>query len=109
MTENAKEGLIQRSVKREHVYCDVVDMYTEDVDAVLSEYPMLIRYKDERALDAGGVCRDLFSAFWEEAYLRHCDGERLFIIANNPSACSSDENLSSLGTILCHGFMVFYP
>lgn len=28
-----------------------------------------MEYEDEKAVDAGGATRDVFSAFWEQAYL----------------------------------------
>lgn len=37
---------------------------------ILEEYPFRVQYENELAVDTGGVCRDLFSAFWEEAYLK---------------------------------------
>lgn len=33
----------------------------------------------ENAVDAGGVSKNLFSAFWEIAYVKRLDGERLLI------------------------------
>ncbi len=92
-----------RSVSRETIYNDVVDMFGDNITDILVEYPLRIHYDGERAIDTGGVCRDMFSTFWTEAYLRHCDGERLFILANNPSTDS--KNLPLLGTILSYGFL----
>ena len=49
-------------------------------------------------MDIGGVCRDLFSAFWEDSYVKNFDGEKLLVPA---------VHLNTLhGTILSHGFMV---
>ncbi len=69
-----------RSVSRETIYNDVVDMFGDNIMDILVEYPLRIHYDGERAIDTGGVCRDMFLTFWTEAYLRHCDGERLFIL-----------------------------
>lgn len=100
---DANAGL-PRSVSRNNVYSDVVDMFRDNAVDILKEYPLRIRYDGEQAIDTGGVCRDMFSAFWSDVYLRHCDGERLFILANNPN--TDCKNLPLLGTILSHGFLV---
>ncbi len=70
---------IPRSVSRGTVYNDVVDEFRDNLTYILVEYSLRIHYDGERAIDTGGVHRDMFSTFWTEAYLRHCDGERLFI------------------------------
>ena len=46
----------------------------------------------------------MFSAFWDEAYLKHFDGERLLVPSVRPGTDMSE--LKLLGTILSHGFMV---
>ncbi len=95
---------LPRPIKRDNVYCDVLETYEENLLAVLDEFPFRIRYENEQAYDTGGVCRDMFSAFWEEVYLRHFDGERLLVPAVRPGMDISKFKL--LGTILAHGFMV---
>ena len=55
-------------------------------------------------MDVGGVCRNMFSCFWESAYLKHFDGERLLV-----PICRAGDSISSvstLGTIVSHGFLV---
>ena len=97
-------GGLDRLVERENLYEDVMKMYRENLEELLEEFPFRISFKMERAVDTGGVCRDFFSAFWEEAYVKHFDGERLLV-----PAVHANTNLASLpllGTILVHGFMV---
>ena len=36
--------------------------------AIVNEYPIHIKYNGEQAVDDGGVTRDMFSGFWEEAF-----------------------------------------
>jgi len=35
---------------------------------VVAEYQIMIKYSDEQAIDDGCVQKDMYSAFWEEAY-----------------------------------------
>ena len=50
----------------------------------------------------GGVARDAFSAFWENAYLAMFDGESLLILAIHHKV---DMNkFPVLGLILSHGY-----
>ena len=46
---------------------------------ILKELPFRVQFKSERAVDTGGVSRDMFSSFWEEAYRKNFDGESLLL------------------------------
>lgn len=81
---DAHQGM-PRPVRREFVYDDVIAMYHDNESAILKEFPFRVKYESEGALDTGGVCRDMFSAFWEEVYIKHFDGERLLIPAIHPN------------------------
>ena len=74
-----------RPIRRENVYNDVLKTYQENMSDILLEYPFRVRYEKERAVDTGGVCRDMFSAFWEEVYLKNLDGESLLVPAIHPN------------------------
>ena len=77
-----------RPIRRENVYNDVLKTYQENMSDILLEYPFRVRYEKERAVDTGGVCRDMFSAFWEEVYevyLNNLDGESLLVPAIHPN------------------------
>lgn len=93
-----------RAFRRDHIYSDVIEAYQDDLEEILREFPFRVRYEKERAVDTGGVCRDMFSAFWEQSYLKNFDGERLLVPAVNPNVDMSLFRL--LGTVLSHGFMV---
>lgn len=41
---------------------------------IIEQYPLSISFIGEKAYDAGGVCRDMLTGFWEEAYRRPFDG-----------------------------------
>ena len=99
-TMDAHQGM-PRLIRREFIYDDVIDMYRDNESAILNEFPFRISYESEQAVDTGGICRDMYSAFWEEVYL---DGERLLIPAVHPNA--DMQVFRILGTILAHGCMV---
>ncbi len=95
---------LERRFRRDSVYEDVIDMYKDDLEEILRDFPFRVRYVNELAVDTGGVCRDLFSAFWQESYVKDFDGEKLLV----PAVRSNIDmvSLRLLGTILSHGFMV---
>lgn len=93
-----------RCIRRDAVYDDVFNMYQRELADIIKEFPFWIEYSNERAVDTGGVCRDMFSCFWEEAYLKHFDGESLLVSAIN--ANSEMLKFPVLGAILAHGFFV---
>ncbi len=92
-----------RRFDRNEIYNDVVQTYVDDC-SILSEYPLKVSFIGEPAVDAGGVCREMYSCFWESAYLKHFDGETLLIPACRPGDDLS--LLTTLGTIVSHGFLV---
>ena len=53
-------------------------------------------------MDTGGVCRDMFSEFWDKAYEKAFDGANTLMPAVHPHVQIS---LFPLGAILSHGFM----
>ena len=54
-------------------------------------------------VDAGGLCRDFFSAFWEEAYREAFEGCTLLIPALH--AHVDMQSLPILGKIISHGYI----
>lgn len=73
-------------------------------DGVLDEYPLQIKFAGEMGYDCGGICRDMFSAYWNEAYQKFFDGSMLLVPALHPSVDMS--SLPCLGTILSHGYLL---
>lgn len=63
-----------------------------------------MKFKDEQAIDAGGVARDAFSAFWEQAYLAMFDGGSLLIPAMHHKINMS--KFPILCMILSHRYLV---
>ena len=90
-------------IKREKLYEDCIDLYINNMPTLLHEYPFHIAYEGERAIDTGGVSRDLFSAFWEDAYVKDFDGSSTYVPSVHPH--SDISRYSVLGAIMSHGFM----
>ena len=76
MTTGLVPGL-ERIINRENLYNDVLSMYQED--GVVCKYPLFIKYKGENAVDDRGVQRDMFSAFWVDAYMHLFEGAKTLI------------------------------
>lgn len=69
----------------------------------LEVYPFRVKYKGEKALDIGGVARDMFSAFYEDVYNRMFDGASLLVPALLPHIDISTWPL--LGKIISHSYL----
>lgn len=95
---------LPRLINREKIFEEVIEMYQNNFSEILSEFPFRIKFLNEMAVDTGGVCRDMLSDFWEKAYLRLFDGERLLVPIMDPSVNLS--MFSVLGFIIAQGFMV---
>ena len=78
MSDNTHQGL-GRAFHRDHVYEDVIKTYEDNLEEILKDYPFRVRFINEKAVDIGGVCRDLFSAFWEDSYVEIFEGEKLYV------------------------------
>lgn len=90
-------------IRREHTFDDVLQLFRDKKEQVLGEFPFRIRYKNEKAVDTGGVCRDMLSGFWDEAYMRAFDGGSCLVPALHPHM--DMELFPILGTILSHSFL----
>ena len=75
-TLNAHRGL-PHTIERNNIFDDVIRLYKDRGINLLKEYPFRVRFHGELGVDAGGVARDMFSAFYEAAYERIFDGSSL--------------------------------
>ena len=91
-----------RVVDRSNLYEDVLNMYRRG--HIVGECPIYIKYLNEEALDYGGVQRDMFSAFWEEAYSKFFEGATLLVPMVNPHMDMTIFPI--LGCIMSHGYLV---
>ena len=77
----------------------VLSLFADDKPT--QEYPFCVQFEGEKAVDCGGVARNMFSGFWEEAAKRVFDGSNLLIPAIHPEI----EVFPTLGRVLSHGFL----
>ena len=89
-------------IDRARVYEEVIDLYQND--DILKEFPIYIKFKGEMAVDHGGVHRDMFSAFWEQAYGVLFEGATLLTPMFHPEMDMS--LFSTIGRVLSHSFLV---
>ena len=90
-----------REIERANLFSTVLQLFASE--DVTREYPLRIRFKGELAIDAGGVFREMVSAFWEIVYTKCCDGDSLLVPLVHPG---SDAGMfTKLGRILSHGYM----
>ena len=103
ITKACKLNGLRHLVNRERIFADTLAIYSE-CSTILDEYPFSVKFEGENAVDAGGVSRDMFSAFWEAAYQELFDGGALL----SPVAHSDIEMkiYPLLGVILSHGYLV---
>ena len=89
------------TVNRKRLFQDVMNLYEDG--SFSKEYPIDIEFVGEKGIDLGGVSREMFTMFWEEAYARFFDGSKTLI----PVVCSQVDNAtcSLLGKILSHGYL----
>ena len=96
----AKAGA-KHTVQRCSLYDDVMNLYQSG--EIIKESPLYTAYDSELAVDEGGVTRDMFSAFWEEAYSRLFDGATILI----PLIHSQTDMgvFPILGKVISHGYL----
>ncbi len=99
MSVNAEPGCIEHLIERTNVYEDVIDLYREG--DIVGEYPIFISFRGELGVDDGGVQRDMFSAFWEQAFDKLFEGITSLVPMLHPQS-----DLTLIGHILSHGYLV---
>lgn len=86
-------------IKRTNIFQEMCALFKQM--NILNEFPFRVRFAGEQAVDTGGVSRDMFSSFWDEAFQQFFDGQTLMVpVVTDMSA------LPLLGTIISHGYLV---
>lgn len=83
------------------IYNSVIQLYRNG--DIVKEYPFHIEFQGEIAVDIGGVSRDMFSAFFDEMYLKLFDGSSLVYPAMNSSIEVDDFRV--IGMIVSHSYL----
>jgi len=92
---------MEHVIDRANLYSEVLDLYR--AGRIVDECPMYIKFKDEAAIDAGGVQRDMLSAFWEIAYKRLFEGSSILTPMIHPQIDLTVFPI--VGRILSHGYL----
>ncbi|XP_021351424.1 uncharacterized protein LOC110449116, partial [Mizuhopecten yessoensis] len=91
----------QVTVRRDHVFEDLMDLYK---DPGVLQHRLGVTFAGESGEDAGGLTKDLFSTFWEQACSRLFTGEDVLVPHLPPHRFSQASTIYPvLGRILCHG------
>ena len=101
MESVCNQTFLSCTVRRSHLYDDTLSLFADD--DLANEHPFYVEFKDELAVDCGGVARDLLSGFWEEAVKRTFDGYRLLVPAIYPEI--DMQVFPIMGRVLSHGFL----
>ncbi|CAC5375022.1 HUWE1 [Mytilus coruscus] len=88
------------AVRRQSVLTDVIQAYE---DPQLVGQRLVIRFEGELGQDAGGLTKDLFSAFWDAAFKTYFVGERCCVPFLPIHRFSESSIYPILGRILTHG------
>ncbi len=90
-------------IQRDDLFDSVVSLYESKSNQFMSEYQFRIKFSGERAIDTGGMRRDMFSAVFDEAYEKFFDGSALLSPVIHPNVDFS--KLPALGTIISHAYL----
>ena len=94
---------IHHQVNRAKIFDSVITLYTSRRSQILEEYPFRVKFEGEKVFDIGGVSRDMFSAFFEDAYTRLFDGGSLLAPAVLPHIDMSIWPI--MGTVISHAYL----
>lgn len=84
-----------------NIYSSVMELYSQK--DITKSFPLQVSFEGERAIDAGGVYRDMLSGFWEDAYRQLFDGGCLLSPVIYPETDMS--NFLIIGGIISHGYL----
>ena len=101
--QHAKAGP-PHAISRNEIFDEVIKLYQIKQSTLEAEFPFNISFIGERAVDTGGVSRDMFSAFFNECYKRFFDGGMLLTPIIHPQTDIS--KLPTLGAIISHAYLV---
>lgn len=94
---------IKHTINRNNIFEDVIDLY-QTQNQLENEYPLYIEFTGERAIDTGGVTRDMFSGFFNECYMKFFDGGVLLTPIIHPHTDIS--KLTTIGAIISHSYLI---
>ena len=97
-------GMKPHKICRQSLFDDVICLYQTGINDIETQFPFRIKFIGEKAIDAGGVARDMFSGFFEECYLKYFDGGSLLTPVIHPHVDIT--KLPTIGAIISHSYIV---
>ena len=92
------------NIDRSNIYDDVVNLYSKNNGTVVNECPFHVQFCNEKAVDIGGVTRDMFSAFFDELYVRMFDGSTTLYPAVHASVDLTAFRV--IGRVFSHAYLI---
>ena len=89
------------TVDHNNIYESVLTLYSDEEVAL--EYPLVIKFKDLDAIDAGGVQREMFTLFWDSWYTKCFEGGS--VLAPILHAQVDYNSLVTIGRIMSHSYL----
>ena len=83
-------------VSRANIFESVTSLFRTERETILSEIPLKITFEREKAIDIGGVSREMLSAFFDALYTKYFDGSGLLYPVVNPHIKTYDLRLLGL-------------
>lgn len=89
-------------INRSTIFEDVITLYST-MPEVVNQIPIRVKFQGEEGVDFGGVGRDFFPAFWEQAYKIMFDGAALLTPVSHADVAL--DRFAVLGKVLSHGYL----
>lgn len=97
-------GGLPHLIQRDNIFDGVLQLYRSNRDKIVTKYPFFVSFQGERAVDMGGVAREMFTLFFEEAYQKLFDGCTLLTPVIYPGVDMS--LMEVFGAIMSHAYLV---
>ena len=89
------------TVDHNNIYESVLTLFSDEEVAL--EYPLVIKFKDLDAIDAGGVQREMFTLFWDSWYTKCFEGGS--VLAPILHAQVDYNSLVTIRRIMLHSYL----
>jgi len=91
-------------VNRLQIFDGVMSIYGEQETTVTHNYPVYVKFSGEKAVDEGGVQRDMYAAFWDQCYSKLFEGSTTLVPMVHPGMDFTQ--FMTIRKIISHGYLV---
>jgi len=81
-----------------------MSIYGEQETTVTHNYPIYVKFSGEKAVDEGGVQRDMYTAFWDQCYSKLFEDSTTLVPMVHPGMDFTQ--FMTIGKIISHGYLV---